>query len=83
MAAPALDEWRKREATVGWVGVDEELVGVFCVGDEVRPEAAKAVVDLKVILYSVARDIFAADAPLEFALRSFVNSQGSLRSLED
>lgn len=34
--------------TVGWLGLDEQLIAVFSVADQPRREAGQAVQDLKV-----------------------------------
>eukprot|EP01018_Ginkgo_biloba_P027444 Gb_28935 [translate_table: standard] len=39
--------WKSEGATVGYIGVDRHLVGVFTIADEIRPEAAEAIRDLK------------------------------------
>eukprot|EP01018_Ginkgo_biloba_P012432 Gb_30489 [translate_table: standard] len=39
--------WNIQGATVGYVGVDDQLAGIFSVGDQIRPQAAEAVNDLK------------------------------------
>eukprot|EP01018_Ginkgo_biloba_P027445 Gb_16135 [translate_table: standard] len=39
--------WNSQGSTVGYVGVDEQLVGIFNVADQIRPEAAEAIMHLK------------------------------------
>ncbi|KAH9321623.1 hypothetical protein KI387_016262 [Taxus chinensis] len=43
----ASNTWNSQGATVGYVGVDQRLAMVFSVADQIRPEAAQAVKDLK------------------------------------
>eukprot|EP00243_Klebsormidium_subtile_P013097 TRINITY_DN83_c0_g1_i11.p1 TRINITY_DN83_c0_g1~~TRINITY_DN83_c0_g1_i11.p1 ORF type:complete len:641 (+),score=56.00 TRINITY_DN83_c0_g1_i11:156-2078(+) len=42
-----VDLWMAEGGTVGWVGVDQQLVAVFSVSDQLRPEAIEAVRNLK------------------------------------
>ena len=43
-----MEKWSNLGATVGWIVVNEQAVGVFGVADTVRPEAIEAVASLKV-----------------------------------
>ncbi|CAM6098894.1 unnamed protein product [Calypogeia fissa] len=42
-----VNKWSNLGATIGWVGVNGQAVGVFGVADSVRPEAIEAVASLK------------------------------------
>ena len=41
--------WSSSGATVGWIGLDGIPIGIFSVGDQIRPEAVEAVRKLKVL----------------------------------
>lgn len=45
-----LANWSSTGSTVGWIGLDGIAIGIFAVGDQIRPEAAEAVRDLRVLL---------------------------------
>jgi Cd2+/Zn2+-exporting ATPase len=47
-----MEKWSSFGATVGWIGVDGNAIGIYSVGDQLRPEAPEAVKKLKVISLS-------------------------------
>lgn len=47
-----LELWMSEGGTVGWLGVDEQPLAVFCVADQPRPEATQAVRQFKVPSFS-------------------------------
>ncbi|KAG0569195.1 hypothetical protein KC19_6G072400 [Ceratodon purpureus] len=53
-AIEKLADWSRSGATVGWIGLDGISIGIFSVGDQLRPEAAEAVRDLKKLGIQVA-----------------------------
>ncbi|KAL2651823.1 hypothetical protein R1flu_019951 [Riccia fluitans] len=42
-----IEQWSSQGATVGWVVVNEQVLGIFGVADSLRPEAVEAVINLK------------------------------------
>ncbi|KAL3685647.1 hypothetical protein R1sor_003669 [Riccia sorocarpa] len=42
-----IEQWSSQGATVGWVVVNERVLGIFGVADSLRPEAVEAVTSLK------------------------------------
>ena len=47
-----MEKWSSFGATVGWIGVDGNAIGIYSVGDQLRPEAPEAVKKLKVVSLS-------------------------------
>jgi len=53
-----LNTWNSQGPTVGYVGVDGKFALVFSVADQIRPEAAEAVRDLKVLNLTLSGGYF-------------------------
>jgi Cu2+-exporting ATPase len=51
---PSIDEWTQRGAAVLYLTTDDRILGAFALEDEVRPEAADAIAELRALGVDVA-----------------------------